>query len=158
MLVATAVVIAVTIGAGARAQAAALKACALLTADDVAAVLGDKVTWSSAEASGSDDASCSYATKVIGDDAAELKVAGGRAEFDETVRQLQDISKQYHVAPLTPLSGVGDSAFLNTSGDDTAQVYVMKGGTYFYITVACKRAKCASLGSALAHKVIDRIK
>jgi len=166
ILATVAIVFAVAIGAGTPAQAAAQKACALLTADDVAAVLGDKVTWSSAEAGGSDDGtSCSYATKVLGDDAAHLALAGGRADFDTNIRQLQDMDKQYqqyHLPPLTALSGVGDVAYFTmghgSSGPVPAQVFVMKGGTYFYVELFCKPAKCADQGAALARRVADRIK
>jgi hypothetical protein len=157
------IAVALAIGAGVPAQAAAQKACALLTADDVAAVLGDTVTWSSAQAGGSDDGtSCSYTTKVRGSDAAQLSLAGGRANFDANIRQLQDQSKQYHLPPLTALSGVGDAAFLTagqgSSGPVPAQVFVMKGDTYFYVALFCKPAQCASQGTALARRIADRIK
>lgn len=163
MLAAIAVVFAVAIGAGTQAQAAAQKVCTLLTADDVAAVLADPVTWSSAQAGGSDDGtSCAYETKALGEDAARLTIAGGRADFDTNIRQLQDQSKQYHLPPLTALSGVGDVAYLTagqgSSGPVPAQVFVMKGGIYFYVELFCKPAKCADLGTALARRVADRIK
>ncbi|HEY6421461.1 MAG TPA: hypothetical protein VIX59_20885 [Candidatus Binataceae bacterium] len=85
-------------------------------------------------------------------------VAGGRADFDTNIRQLQDDSTRYHFPPLTKLSGVGDAAFLNTSGQDTAQVYLMKSGTYFRIELFCGPATCASWSAALARRVAARIK
>jgi hypothetical protein len=56
-------------------------------------------------------------------------------------------------------NGVGDGAFLNTSGRDSAQVYVIKSGTFFTITVQreSESAPKAEQAAALARKVANRI-
>jgi hypothetical protein len=161
-----AVVIAVSIGAGARAAtndyggedrltkaAAHQGACALLTAADIGAVLGKSVTWSSAGTGGPDaQSACSYST-ADGTDI-NLNLAGGRADFDKLPSQLSG---------MTALRGVGDAAFNGpkaTGGSGGgAQVFVLKGGTYFYITVQSDSgdADDAKTAAALARKVANRI-
>ncbi|MGH7074673.1 MAG: hypothetical protein ACREFD_10790 [Stellaceae bacterium] len=146
---------------------AAWRPCALLTAADVAGVLRERVKWSSAGTkSPVEDTQCSYST--TNGDEVDLMLGGGRAEFDQTVRQLQKSAQRYKsscqsppcLTPLTKLSGVGDAAFLNRSGSDTTQVYVIEGGTFFTITLQTERehAPRAKHAVALAHKVADRIK
>ena len=64
---------------------------------------------------------------------------------------------------MTTLSGVGDAAYngpKSTGGSGAgAQVFVLKGGTYFYITVQSESgdASDARTAAALARKVADRI-
>lgn len=127
--------------------------CALLTANDVATVLGDSVTWSSAGSGGPNAASaCSYATTNNADVDINL---GGRAEFEKLPSQLSG---------MTPLSGVGDAAYngpKSTGGSGGgAQVFVLKGATYFYITVQSDNGDTndARTAAALARKVAARIK
>ena len=112
--------------------------CSLLTAGDISAVLGSPVTWSSAGAGGpTADTVCSYST----DDHTSITVSvnGGRADFDNNTRQMNSMASQYHMQPLIPVSGVGDKAFMNPpstgGGGAGRQVYVLKGGTYFYVGV-----------------------
>jgi hypothetical protein len=161
ILASIAVVIAVAIGADARAQEsyrlskiAAQDACALLTANDIAMVLHDSVTWSSAGSGGPTAASaCSYSTANHAD--IELSIAGGRAEFEKLPSELPG---------MTRLSGVGDAGYNgppSTGGSGAGgQVFVLKGGTYFSITVQSDSGDAADFRSAaaLARKVADRIK
>jgi hypothetical protein len=156
-----AVVIALAIGVRARAQEeyrvtkiAAQDPCALLTANDIATVLHDSVTWSSAGSGGPTAATaCSYSTTNHAD--IELSLAGGRADFEKLPSQLSG---------MTRLSGVGDAAYNgppSTGGSGAGgQVFVLKGGTYFYITVQSDSGDAADFRSAaaLARKVADRIK
>jgi len=132
---------------------AAHGACALLTANDVAEVLGESVNWRN----GTPDA-CKYSTTESTD--VDLNLAGGRAEFDKVPGE---------VPGVTPLSGVGDAAFLNPPGRTVsgavdwgagAEVYVIKRGTYFYLTVQSdsNNADDPRKATALARKVADRIK
>jgi len=117
-------------------KTAAQGGCPLLTAHDVAAVLGESVNWSSAGAGTPD--SCAYST-TKGTDVRLSVNGGGRREFDRTIRALQQDYQRYGpgcqtppcLAPLTKLSGVGDAAYLNASqvGGSGAEVYVIKGGT-----------------------------
>jgi len=131
-------------------KTAAHGACALLTANDVATVLGDSVTWSSAGADTPDR--CSYSTTGHAD--VDLNLAGGRAEFHKLPSELPG---------MTTLSGVGDAAYngpKSTGGSGAgAQVFVLKGNTYFYITVQSERGDASDARSAvaLARKVADRI-
>jgi len=124
--------------------------CALLTANDVATVLGDSVTWSSAGADTPDR--CSYSTTGHAD--IDLNLAGGRAEFHKLPSELPG---------MTTLSGVGDAAYngpKSTGGSGAgAQVFVLKGNTYFYITVQSESGDASDARSAvaLARKVADRI-
>jgi hypothetical protein len=143
-----ALIIAVSIEAAARAAtndyggkdfitkvSARQSACALLTAADIAGVLGSSVTWSSAGTGGPDaDTTCSYSTADNTD--INLNLAGGRSEFNNLTSQLTG---------MTPLHGVGDAAFNgpNSTGGSGggAQVFVLRGGTYFYITVQSERGE-----------------
>ena len=124
--------------------------CALPSAKDVATILGDSVTWSSAGAGGPDR--CSYSTTGNAD--VDLNLAGGRAEFHKLPSELPG---------MTTLSGVGDAAYngpKSTGGSGAgAQVFVLKGNTYFYITVQSERGDASDARSAvaLARKVADRI-
>jgi len=134
-------------------KTAAHRACALLTADDVAAVLGESVTWSSAGSGGTNDPlACSYSTTNHAD--VDLSLAGGRAEFRKLPSELSG---------MTALSGVGDAAYngpKSTGGSGAgAQVFVLKGNTYFYITVQSERGDASDARSAvaLARKVANRI-
>jgi len=120
--------------------------------------MSEPVTWSSAKDGGAEDTTiCIYGTKTTPDYAVHLAIGGGRAEFDSNVHQLQDMGRQYHLPPLTAVSGVGDAAYLNTSGQGFAQIYVVKGETYFTLTVYCKPADCAGQSAALGRKVAERI-
>jgi hypothetical protein len=131
-------------------KTAAQGACALLTAKDIATILGDSVTWSSAAADTTDR--CSYSTTGHAD--VDLNLAGGRAEFHKLPSELPG---------MTTLSGVGDAAYngpKSTGGSGAgAQVFVLKGNTYFYITVQSERGDASDARSAvaLARKVADRI-
>jgi hypothetical protein len=146
---------------------AARRPCTLLTAADVAGVLRERVNWSSAGTkSPVEDTQCSYST--TNGDEVDLMLGGGSAELDQTVRRLQKWTQRYGpgcqsppcLTPLIKLSDVGDAAFLNRSGGDTTQVYVIKGGTFFTITLQTERehAPRAKHAVALADKVADRIK
>jgi hypothetical protein len=121
--------------------------CALLTADDIAAVLGELVTWSSAGAD-----TCKYSTAGHAD--VDLNLAGGRAEFHKLPSELPG---------MTALSGVGNVAYngpKSTGGSGGgAQVFVLKGNIYFYITVQSERGDASDARSAvaLARKVAGRI-
>ncbi len=133
-------------------KTAAHRACALLTADDVAAVLGESVTWSSAGSGGTNDAlACSYSTTNHSD--VDLSLAGGGGEFHKLPSELPG---------MTALSGVGDAAYngpKSTGGSGGgAQVFVLKGNTYFYITVQSERGDASDARSAvaLARKVAAR--
>jgi hypothetical protein len=150
-------------------ETAARRPCALLTANDVAVALGEKVTWSSAGTpSPLEDTQCSYST--ANGDQVVLMLAGARADFDSTVRQLQKITEDPRLGPgcqtppclipLTKLSGVGDAAFLNKSTSDTVQVYVVKDGTFFLITLQKENryVQAPAQATALARKVAGRIK
>jgi hypothetical protein len=155
ILITALIVVVIAVAIGPAAAPAAVGPCALLTPDDIVAVLGQPVTWSSAGAA--TDTSCTYSTQA-GSDAIHFEIGGGRAEFDNTIRTLKSDGAQYHLPPLVAMSGVGDAAYLNTSGTDSEQVYVIQGRTYFAITLFCERAKCADQLTALARKVANRIK
>lgn len=136
-------------------------ACALLTAEDVAAVYGGPVKLTSADNPCVYDGDATHAQLELND--------GGRREFDKTIRQLQEYAQQYGpgcqtppcLVPLTKLSGVGDAAYLNASQSNGSggQVYGMKGGTYFTISVQSDSANLDNRTAvALARKVADRMK
>jgi hypothetical protein len=144
-------------------KTAAQGACALLTAEDVAAVYGGPVKLTS----GPLDNPCVYDGDATH---AQLELNdGGRREFDKTIRQLQEYAQQYGpgcqtppcLVPLAKLSGVGDAAYLNASQSNGSggQVYGMKGGTYFTISVQSDSANLDNRTAvALARKVADRMK
>jgi len=119
-------------------------ACALLTGADIAGVLGKSVTWSSAGTGGPDaETACSYSTADHTD--INLNLAGGRADFDNLSSQLTG---------MTALRSVGDAAFngpKSTGGSGAgAQVFVLAGGTYFYITVQSGRSDADDARGAAA--------
>lgn len=138
----------VAIGAGAQAAGP----CDLLTADDVASVLGKpvKVIMSSSDM-------CYYdsgGTKWQGNDAEVHFALVPRDTFDPTIKANLKAGT-YH-----PLSGVGDKAYLSTFGEDvnqSADMMVVKGNTHFSLTVE-EDPKHAKSVVALARKVADRIK
>jgi len=127
--------------------------CALLTANDIAAVLGESADWSSAGTPSPDSSTaCSYSTPSGTD--VNINLAGGRAEFHKLPSELPG---------MTALSGVGDAAYdgpKSTGGSGGgAQVFVLKGNTYFYITVESDNgdASDARSAAALARKVAARL-
>jgi hypothetical protein len=146
-----AVVIAVAIGSG--AAPAAGGPCALLTANDVTAVLGMPVKGVDA----GDSEECMYASETQ-DSAGEqatvtLRVHGGRADFDQSVSMAQ----QYGM-PYTPLSGLGDKAYENNKcGEQCATVGVIKGKAYFTVMVQ-EDLNHSRSAVALARNIADRIK
>jgi hypothetical protein len=148
-LVAVAVI--VVVGLSTRAQAA--NSCALLTADDVAAVLGTPVKGQDTGVS----YQCMYASTSPGFEGeyatVTLIVHGGRADFDQSV----SMGKQYGM-PYTSLSGLGDKAYENNScGEQCAQVGVIKGKIYFTVMVQ-EDLNHSKSAVALARKVSERIK
>jgi hypothetical protein len=146
-------IIALTIAgvSGAQAQAADAS-CNLLTADDVAAVIGGPLVGPN-----SDSTTCAYtsqATTWNGQNAtATLMIAGGRAEYAQSV----GFGAKYG-PPYTTLNGVGDKAYENNScGDQCSQVGVLKKNTFFMITVQ-EDPKHAKSAVTLARKAAARIK
>ncbi len=154
--------------------------CALLPADDVAAVLGEPVkgevqqSYMREEAvtgGGQTDPGCKYVT------ADNMRMVfltlhrSGRAGFDEAVRMDEAASKpgtlSYGSSELAaemrkdnaararmapdPLSGVGDKAYLVHAGQQEVQVRVLKGNTFFDIsTVDANGAKKSASRWAVA--------
>jgi hypothetical protein len=142
----------VMLGFSTRAEAA--NSCAaLLTANDVAAVLGTPVK--------AQDTGVSYQCMYISESpgfqgeypTVTLIVHGGRADFDQSV----SLGKQYGM-PYASLSGLGDKAYENNScGEQCAEVGVMKGKVYFTVMVQ-EDLNHSKSAVALARKVSDRIK
>ena len=129
--------------------ARAQSACVLLTTADVEAILGQAVTVISGDDASADKNSCSYDITASHDEV-ELKLAGGRADFDNIVRQFPGMTK---------LSGVGDEAYELISGSPaTPEVFAIKGGTFFYIELERGKLNDAERAVAMARKVADRIK
>ena len=136
-----------------QAGAAGPQPCALLTADDVAAVMGGQVTPVSEAGTPTESTVCSYG---IGDLTVQLTLWGGRAEFDRLTGEFG--------SGLIPLSGVGDKVYENLHTGNGVQVYAVQGATSFQIDVqngtgvASADDPIAKSGVALAGKVVDRIK
>lgn len=83
-------------------------------------------------------------------DEMDLELAGGRADFDNVIRQFPGMTK---------LSGVGDGAYELRSGSPaTPEVFVIKDGTFFYIVLDRSKPNNAERAVAIARKVADRIK
>jgi hypothetical protein len=144
-----ALIVGLTLAVGAQPQAA--DPCALLTSDDISAVLGGPVN-----APNSDSQTCVYTTQGTtwnGDNAqVTLMLAGGRADFDRGFSFAATSGM-----PDTPLSGIGDKAYENNQcGDQCSQVNVLKKGTYFLITVQ-EDPKHAKSAVTLARKVAARL-
>jgi hypothetical protein len=127
----------------------AQSACALLTTADVEAILGEAVTVISGDDASADKNSCSYDISASHDEV-ELKIAGGRADFDNIVRQFPGMTK---------LSGVGDEAYELISGSPaTPEVFAIKGGTFFYIELERGKPNDAERAVAMARKVAQMIR
>jgi hypothetical protein len=146
-----AIVVIMVVGFRTRAQAA--NPCALLTADDVTAVLGTPVKGQDTGVS----YECMYTSESPGfqgeHPTVTLTVHGGRADFDQSV----SMGQQYGM-PYTALSGLGDKAYENNScGEQCAQVGVMKGKAYFTVMVQ-EDLNHSRSAVALARKVSERIK
>jgi hypothetical protein len=144
------VLVIMVFGMGARAQAAS--PCALLSADDVSAVLGMPVKGQDTGVS----YECMYTSESTGFQGevptVTLTVHGGRADFDQSV----SIGQQYGM-PYTSLSGVGDKAYENNNcGEQCAEVGVMKGKTYFMVMVQ-EDVNHTRSAVALARKVAHRM-
>ncbi|HUA32330.1 MAG TPA: hypothetical protein VMA09_01900 [Candidatus Binataceae bacterium] len=148
-LLATVAVI-VMIGLG--AQAYAIVPCALLTADDVAGVTGGAVNEISAAGTPMASTTCTYSTSVD-NGTVTLMLGGGAAQFDQSVS-----FGAKNGMPYTALSGVADKAYVNNQcGQPCAQVFALKGSTYFLITVQ-QGPNDARSAEALARKVAARTK
>jgi len=79
--------------------------------------------------------------------------AGGRGQFDDTVRNLGRGS--------TAMSGVGDAAYEMVSQESSpkgVRLWVIKGGTYFDMRLDSDNPNFAGWGAALARKIAHRIK
>lgn len=130
-------------------------ACALLTADDLAAVSGESWTQQGSGpmrplAGAQLINECTYDGQgEHGDMEITTVHSGGRAQFD----------KHAHARDLRSLSGVGDEAYLNVV-EGGAHVLVIQNGTYFEIRLQ-SHSPNPNLGSwavASARKAADRIK
>ncbi len=131
----------------AAAPARALDACDLLTTADADEATSGAVTRVPAGPANA----CYYQVRAPAGDGVSLQlIDGGRAKFDFDHKRMLN---------TTPLSGVGDAAFEFVSLAGFAQVYVIKGDTYFAITLTSHRNRNLSGSAArLARKVADRIK
>ena len=150
-LMASIIALTIAVVSGAQAQAADAP-CILLTADDVTAVLGGPLVGPN-----SDSTSCVYssqATSWNGQNAsATLMMAGGRAEYAQSAGFGATSG-----TPYTILKGVGDKAYENNGcGDQCSQVGVLKGKTFFILTVQ-EDPKHATTAVTLARKAAARIK
>jgi hypothetical protein len=130
-------------------------ACLLLRAEDVSAVSGQ--SWKQ-QGSGPmrplagapliND--CQYDGPTEDEDV-EIRVHdGGRAQFDETVFKM--------LGGLTAVSGVGDAAYKSSGRSNVAEMWVIKGGTFFDVTLHTDNPNIGSWVVVLARKVADRIK
>lgn len=147
MLMTSIIALTIAVVSGVQAQAADAP-CILLTADDVTAVLGGPLVGPN-----SDSTSCVYtsqATTWNGQNAsATLMIAGGRAEYTQSVG--------FGAKSYTTLNGVGDKAYENNRcGDQCSEVGVLKGKTFFILTV--QDPKHATSAVTLARKAAARIK
>jgi hypothetical protein len=137
---------------GVKAQAAP---CAgLLTTSDVSTALGSSVT---AQDNGGVPYECIFTSNSTGfqgeTPTVTLIVHGGRSDFDQSV----NMGAQYGMTD-SPLSGVGDKAYLNSHcGEQCAEVEVMKGKTYFTVMVQ-EDPNHSQAAVALARKVAARIR
>ena len=131
-------------------------ACALLTADELAAMSGEPWTQQGSgpmrPLAGAELINqCQY--NAQGKQGYDIEItivhAGGRAQFDKIVPARDTRS----------LSGVGDAAYLNVVSAG-ANALVIQGGTYFEIRLQSYRAN-PNLGAwavAFARKAADKIK
>jgi hypothetical protein len=141
--------IATFIAAAAGAALAAQDPCTLITSADIAALMGGPVTKLSKVGVPAQIASreCNYST-ADGDDIT-LSIDGGRAEFNNVVKQIPGLKR---------LTGVGDAAYENSDPGAFVQVYVLKGGTYFNLSLSSTRAGASGWAVAMARTAASRLK
>ncbi len=144
----TAVVIGIALGISlAAAPARAFDACDLLTTPDADEATIGAVTRVPAGPANA----CYYQVREPAGDGVSLElIDGGRAKFDFDHKRMHN---------TTALSGIGDAAFEFVSLAGFAQVYAVKGDTYFVVTLTSHRnSNLAGSAARLARKVADRIK
>ncbi len=125
------------------------KPCDLLKPTDIAAQMGGPVTTltNAAEPASILATQCDYSAAQ--DDTVTVSVAGGPTEFEQNIKS---------VPGLKTLDDVGDRAYLNTSPGAFSQVYVLKGRTYFWVTVDSERTEASAWAVQLARTAATRIK
>jgi len=123
--------------------------CALLTTDELGQVTKHTMTVGSSDAS-----SCGW-TSISGTDVVIVVVQDlATSDFD----QLKSLA--VGGVTNTPLSGIGDDAFIQTLGGVTSSLYFKKGDRGLQITLvdpALSGADVASEETALAHILAGRI-
>jgi len=130
-------------------------ACLLLTAADVSAVSGQSWTQQGsgpmrplAGAALIND--CQYDGPTEDEDV-EIRVhEGGRAQFDETVFKI--------LGGVTAVTGVGDAAYKSAKQSNVEEMWVMKGGIFFNVTLHSDNPNVGSWVVVLARHAADRIK
>jgi len=131
------------------APSASAGPCTLLTASDAAAVMRSPVMTPR------DDPytkTCYYNAQspmAAGDGVALQLIDGGRSKFD---------FDHQRISYTKPLTGVGDAAFEFVSAAGFVQVYVLKGGQYFSITLTNRNDRNAARSAAeLARQIASRM-
>ena len=119
--------------------------CALLTAADAAAVMRSPV-MNPTNSLGT----CFYGSRSSpGDGVALQLIDGGRSKFD---------FDHQRISYTKTLSGIGDGAFEFASAAGFVQVYVLKGGQYFSITLTNSRDRAlARSANQLAKQIADSL-
>jgi hypothetical protein len=130
-------------------------ACILLTAEGVSAVSGQSWTQQGsgpmrplAGAPLIND--CQYDGPTEDEDV-EIRVhEGGRAQFDETVFKI--------MGGVTPVGGVGDTAYKSSKQSNVREMWVIKDGIFFSVTLHSDNPNVGSWVVVLARKAAGRIK
>lgn len=128
----------------------ALEACSLITADEVAAVLGKPVDPGAVPAPGAH--SCIFVDSAKATDSVEISITSV-ADFKPTKKSISGLT-------ITQVSGIGDDAYYVSLGAGMVTLNVRKGQTTFATSVRLKGASDTQLMAAektLAMSVLGRI-
>ena len=108
----------------------ALDACSLITADEVAAVLGEPVAAGVVPEPGT--TSCIFVDSAKATNSVEISITSG-VDFNPNKKSIPGLT-------ITPVSGVGDAAYYVSLGAGYMTLNVRKGQTTFTVSVLLKGA------------------
>jgi len=140
--------------------AAVIKACALLTAADVASVQGEKPGKVRESTPRPDVSQCIIALPAAKSVSLEVRQGARVAQLADRLRQAAEVESEEagedeeHAVELVP--GLGDEAFWAAGGGG---LYVRRGATLLRMTIGGDESKGAKLGKLrlLAGKVLARL-
>jgi hypothetical protein len=116
--------------AGGGTQTGAVAACTLLTPADVQLAFGSPAGSPTVNQGGGKSNNCTYGLADPNRyDTIELQVLTEQSDYDRAKATTTS------GITVTPVSGVGDDAFLFDAGGAGTSLYVKKGGTLFEITI-----------------------